>query len=115
MGDIPPGLSDMSVKLTAHFHLVPRLRMVELYIHFPIRLHGVVFNSLSTGTTLPFLQYNLSEYDAVFSGRNLPTFREVFWPLASCFLGSLVDTEDEYSTFLRNVSKFLPDCTASHS
>jgi hypothetical protein len=27
---------------------------VDLYIHFPIRPHGVVLNSLSTGTTLPF-------------------------------------------------------------
>jgi hypothetical protein len=26
---------------------------VDLYIHFPIRLHGIVFNLLSTGTTLP--------------------------------------------------------------
>jgi hypothetical protein len=27
---------------------------VNLYIHSPIRLHGVVLNLLSTGTTLPF-------------------------------------------------------------
>jgi hypothetical protein len=27
--------------------------MVELYLHSPICLHGVVLNSLSTGTTLP--------------------------------------------------------------
>jgi hypothetical protein len=27
---------------------------VDLYIHFPIRLHGVVLNKLSTGTTLPY-------------------------------------------------------------
>jgi hypothetical protein len=27
---------------------------VDLYIHFPIRHHGVMLNSLSTGTTLPF-------------------------------------------------------------
>jgi hypothetical protein len=26
---------------------------VDLYIHSPIRLHGVVLNWLSTGTTLP--------------------------------------------------------------
>jgi hypothetical protein len=29
---------------------------VDLYVHSPIRLHGVVFNSLSTGTTLPCRQ-----------------------------------------------------------
>jgi hypothetical protein len=28
---------------------------MDLYIHSPIRLHGVVFNQLSTGTTLPFM------------------------------------------------------------
>jgi hypothetical protein len=27
---------------------------VDLYIHSPIRLHGVVLNQLSTVTTLPF-------------------------------------------------------------
>jgi hypothetical protein len=27
---------------------------MDLYIHSPIRLHGVVLNYLSTGTTLPF-------------------------------------------------------------
>jgi hypothetical protein len=42
------------VKLTTYLCLVPRSRMVELYIHFPIRLHGVVLNYLSTGTTLIF-------------------------------------------------------------
>jgi hypothetical protein len=30
------------VKLTTHLHLVPRSRMVELYLHSPICLHGVV-------------------------------------------------------------------------
>jgi hypothetical protein len=28
---------------------------VDLYIHSPIRLHGVVLNYLSTGTTLPYI------------------------------------------------------------
>jgi hypothetical protein len=44
-------------KLTTHLHLVPRSRMVELYLHFLIRLHGVVLNWLSTVTTLPYLTY----------------------------------------------------------
>jgi hypothetical protein len=30
---------------------------VDLYIHSPIRLHGVVLNSLSTGATLPVYLY----------------------------------------------------------
>jgi hypothetical protein len=29
--------------------------MVELYLHSPVCLHGVVLSLLSTGTTLPFL------------------------------------------------------------
>jgi hypothetical protein len=37
------------VKLTTHLHLASMSRMIEIYIHSPIRLHGVVFN-LSTGT-----------------------------------------------------------------
>jgi hypothetical protein len=41
-------------KLTTHFHLVPRSRMVELYLHFPTTLHGVVLNRLSSETILPF-------------------------------------------------------------
>jgi hypothetical protein len=28
--------------------------MVELYLHSPIPLHGVMLHQLSTGTTLPF-------------------------------------------------------------
>jgi hypothetical protein len=32
------------VKVTSHLHLVPKSRMVELYPHFPIQLHGVVLN-----------------------------------------------------------------------
>jgi hypothetical protein len=30
-----------SVKLRAHLELVPSLRIVELYLHSPIRLHAV--------------------------------------------------------------------------
>jgi hypothetical protein len=41
---------------------------VDLYIHSPIRLHGVVLNLLRTGTTLPFIKI-------------IPTFEFVFWDL----------------------------------
>jgi hypothetical protein len=34
-------------------HLALRLRIMELYLHMTIRLHGVMFNQLSPGTTLP--------------------------------------------------------------
>jgi hypothetical protein len=30
------------LNLTAYLHLVPKLRMVDLYLNSPIRLHGVV-------------------------------------------------------------------------
>jgi hypothetical protein len=32
---------------------------MDLYTHSPIRLHGVVLNSLRTGTTLPLPQHNI--------------------------------------------------------
>jgi hypothetical protein len=32
------------VKLTTHLHLVPRSRMMEIYLHSPLCLHGVVLN-----------------------------------------------------------------------
>jgi hypothetical protein len=32
------------VKLSTHLQLVPRSRMVELYLHSPIRFHGIVLN-----------------------------------------------------------------------
>jgi hypothetical protein len=32
---------------------------VDLYVHFPTRLHGVVLNQLRTGTTLPYCYYIL--------------------------------------------------------
>jgi hypothetical protein len=40
--DFFPGVQ--SVKLTTHLHLVPRLRIEELYLHSPICLHGIVLN-----------------------------------------------------------------------
>jgi hypothetical protein len=43
------------MKLTTHLQLVLRSRNVDLYIHSPVRLHVVLLNYLSTGTTLPFL------------------------------------------------------------
>jgi hypothetical protein len=35
---------EWGLKLTTHFHLVLRPRMVELYLHSPICLHGVVLH-----------------------------------------------------------------------
>jgi hypothetical protein len=44
----------LRMKLTTHLHLVPRIRMVELYLHSPIYLHGVVLNYLSQEINVPF-------------------------------------------------------------
>jgi hypothetical protein len=41
------------VKLTTHLQLV-RQENVDLYIHSPICLHGVVLKQLGTGIILPF-------------------------------------------------------------
>jgi hypothetical protein len=43
-GLYPTGYSSRGVKLTTHLHLVPMSRMVQLYLHFPICLHGRVLN-----------------------------------------------------------------------
>jgi hypothetical protein len=40
------------MKLTTHLQLVPKSRRCGLYIHSPIRLHGMVPNQLSTETSL---------------------------------------------------------------
>jgi hypothetical protein len=52
-----PGLKRLGMKLTTHLRLVPRSRMMDLYLHSPIRLHGAVLNELSIRTisflTLP--------------------------------------------------------------
>jgi hypothetical protein len=54
------------VKLTTHFHLVSRLRMVKLYLHSPIRLHGVVLYWLSTGISLLFLETHIWGFHIVY-------------------------------------------------
>jgi hypothetical protein len=43
-GLFPRGQSDKVVKLTTHLHQLPKSRMVELYLHYPVCLHGVVLN-----------------------------------------------------------------------
>jgi hypothetical protein len=47
---LPRGLSGRGMTLTTELHLVPRSRMVELYLHSPIRLHGVVLTLPATQT-----------------------------------------------------------------
>jgi hypothetical protein len=40
----PREYSGRSVKLSTYLQLVPRSRIVELYLHSPICLHGMVLN-----------------------------------------------------------------------
>jgi hypothetical protein len=42
----PWGVKRPGVELTTHLHLVPSSRIVELYLHSPIRLDGTVLNCL---------------------------------------------------------------------
>jgi hypothetical protein len=44
--DFFPHHSGWDMKQTTHLNLVPRSRMVELYLHSFIHHHGVVFNCL---------------------------------------------------------------------
>jgi hypothetical protein len=53
-GFSPGSRSDRDMKLATQFYLQPMSRMVELYLHYPIHLHGIVLNKLSIGTPLPF-------------------------------------------------------------
>jgi hypothetical protein len=43
-GPFPQGWSNQGVKPTTHLHLLLRSRMVELYFHSSVLLHGVVLN-----------------------------------------------------------------------
>jgi hypothetical protein len=62
----PGGKSGRGMKLTTHFHPLPRSRKVDLYIHSPICLHGVVLNLLSTGTTPFFIEEELELLELYF-------------------------------------------------
>jgi hypothetical protein len=41
---VPEALSGPGVKLISRLYLVPSSRMMELYLHSPICLHGIVLN-----------------------------------------------------------------------
>jgi hypothetical protein len=55
------GVKRWCLKLTTHLHLMPSWIMMELHLHSPIRLHGVVLHWLSTGTTIPFTLFALCQ------------------------------------------------------
>jgi hypothetical protein len=39
-----PGALSLGLKLVTLFHLLPRSRMMELYLHSPTCIHGIVLN-----------------------------------------------------------------------
>jgi hypothetical protein len=60
--------TDWAIPAPTHLHLVPRSRMVELYLHFTIYLYGIMLNLLGTGTALPYKynpQHFFSERDCI--------------------------------------------------
>jgi hypothetical protein len=59
LGLLPPGVKRPDVKLTTHFHLVPRRGMVALYLHSRLCVHDVVL------TNEPQIQLYLILYNAI--------------------------------------------------
>jgi hypothetical protein len=47
------------VKLTTDLHLVPRPRVVELYLHSPICLHGIVLNLIKHKNNFTFIGFEV--------------------------------------------------------
>jgi hypothetical protein len=53
-GAYPTSYAVGTGELTIHFDLVPRSRIVELYLQFQIRLHGVVLKQVQGQLYLTF-------------------------------------------------------------
>jgi hypothetical protein len=62
-----PGVRSLGIKLTTYLHLVPRSRKVELYLHSPICLHGIVLNELSTGQLYLYMRVYVFLFAAITS------------------------------------------------
>jgi hypothetical protein len=54
-GSFPGSKSGRDVKLITHLHPVARSRKLELWLHSPIYLHGIVLNQLKTAIALIFM------------------------------------------------------------
>jgi hypothetical protein len=65
--------------------------MVELYLHSPICLHGIMLNELSTGTTLPYMNCLLRSVKSLLSGGIVVRVMEKIETVD--LWGSLVETE----------------------
>jgi hypothetical protein len=56
------GCSDRDVKIITHLHLLPRLRMTELYLHSPIRLLGVDLNYVRDNNAITFYTFKVTVF-----------------------------------------------------
>jgi hypothetical protein len=65
-------------KLTTHLQLVLRSRNCGSVHPLPIRLHGVVLDQLSTGTTLP-LPVETASKDNTFFYDSFKTCKRILW------------------------------------
>jgi hypothetical protein len=55
------GQKGQGVKPTTHLYLVPMSRMLELYLHSPIRFHGLVFNITKDIFNYSYFSFALNE------------------------------------------------------
>jgi hypothetical protein len=79
---------------------------VDLYIHSPIRLNGVVLILLSTGTTLPFLSFYRLASKVTFALNSLFFFS---YFLVSLFFGALTRNDSVAGKRSNNIAvTFLP-------
>jgi hypothetical protein len=73
------------MKLTTHLQLVPRSRKYGSIHPLPLRLHGVVFNYLSKGTTLPFY-IRPPTFSSDYSAHQHSPYSPWHYPLLTCVL-----------------------------
>jgi hypothetical protein len=90
-GSSPGRQSGRGVTLTTHLHLVPRSRMVELYLYSAIFLYGVVLNGVNTEAILPSqcVSNNYSVYGTLFRNLLMPHHFFFSCPWSDLFLFSL--------------------------
>jgi hypothetical protein len=73
----PQDYSGRGVKLTTHLHPVPRSRMVDIYFHSPIYIHGVLFKHRDNFTFI-FIHSSMAVQPFV-GPRPLLQFRNLFY------------------------------------
>jgi hypothetical protein len=67
LGAVSPWYSDRGVKMTTHIHLKSRLSVAELYLHSPIRFHGLVPNYFRADITFLFIFMHINNNRRVYS------------------------------------------------